>query len=141
MRGEMSSSPTNIDSADLEHWADRRDAQGRLPELIRRIILATIPLDKIIEIQFRGQEGIQIGGWDGKVVTQSGTPYVPEGLSVWELSTDKDVKQKAEKNYAKRCIDPIGINPKEAVYIFATPRRWGAKEKWATKKRADGAWR
>jgi hypothetical protein len=42
-----------------------------------------------------GGEGSEIPGYDGKVVANKGTPFVPEGKSVWELGTGEDPATKA----------------------------------------------
>ena len=69
---------TNVlfaDATDLEQWADRRDAQAFLPQLVRRLILATV--NRVTRIEFRAGEGVQFPGWDGLVVTDKGNPFVP----------------------------------------------------------------
>ncbi len=86
-----------VDATDLDCWANRRDAQGRLPQLIRRLILATV--DDISLIEFRAGEGVQLGGWDGIVEVEVGNAFVPKGLSVWEMGTNRDPKGKAEDDY------------------------------------------
>ena len=91
---------TFADATDSAEWANRRDAQGTLPELVRRLVLATTPA--LEKISFRSGEGINLPGWDGKVVASEGTPFVPSGESGWELSTRQDVGSKANEDYDSR---------------------------------------
>jgi hypothetical protein len=127
-----------IDGADLVHWADRRDSQSRFPEVVRQLILATV--DNLRRVTFRSGEGVQLPGWDGYVEAPQGTVYVPQGISCWELGTDRDVSRKANKEYVDRTADPLGINPADATFIFATPRRWGGKTRWAQEKQSWRVW-
>jgi hypothetical protein len=73
-----------IGALDIESWAQRRDAQAMLPELVRRLVLATTP--HATRVSFRSDEGVQLGGWDGVVVSTEATPFVPDGVSAWELT-------------------------------------------------------
>lgn len=128
-----------VDATDLVSWANRRDAQERLPQLVRRLILTTAR--GISSIHFPAGEGVQSGGWDGVAVAADGNAFVPEGLSVWETGTSTDPKQKAEGDYAKRLADPLGVNPADATFVFVTPRRWPSKSKWEEEKASAGIWR
>lgn len=130
---------TLVDATDLISWAARRDAQELLPRLIRRLAHATV--DRINRIGFPAGEGIQAGGWDGILVVEQGNAFIPDGSSVWEFSTNHDVRTKASGDYEKRKNDPRGIDPAQATFIFVTPRRWGGKDEWGREKRAEGFWR
>lgn len=128
-----------LNGTDLVLWADRRDAQAMLPQLLKRLAFAS--LEKIERIYFRSDEGVQLEGYDGIVCVASGNAFVPDGLSVWELSSQKDVKGKADEDYAKRTENPLGINPAGSTFVFITPRRWSNKEKWAEARKQEGVWK
>jgi hypothetical protein len=128
-----------VNSADIENYANSRDCQENLSLLIRRLIRATVR--GITSISFPSGKGIVYPGWDGKLESREETEYIPIGLSVWELSTQKDAKKKAEEDYRKRKENPLGINPKEATFIFVTPRIWSEKDDWVNKKRKEGFWK
>ena len=128
-----------IDAKDLARWASRRDAQEKLPLLIRRLIRVTG--GNIGTISFPAGDSIVYSGWDGKVVSIKGTEYIPQGLSLWELSTRKDIKRKAEEDYKKRKNDPLGKEHSMATYVFVTLRIWDGKEKWVKEKRNEKFWR
>lgn len=127
---------TLADATDLAHWADRLDSQARMPRLMRLLIHATVTQPE--KIGFPADEGVQLGGWDGIVSVVSGNAWVPAGLSVWEIGTNKAVKGKADDDYEKRKLDTLGLAPSDTTFVFITPRRWGGKEKWLASRRAEG---
>ena len=127
-----------IDATDLEGWANRRDSQELLPELVRRLVIATAP--RISRATFRSGEGIQLGGWDGIVEAGQGNTFVPNGVSGWELGTSRDVRRKAQEDYEKRSADPEDVDPRRSTFIFVTPRRWAGKDRWTRERRAEKTW-
>jgi hypothetical protein len=128
-----------VDATDLNSWSVRHDAQRRLPQVVRRLIHATV--SRIERIGFPSGEGVQLGGWDGIVTVEQGNAFVCDGHSVWELGVNRDIKGKADSDYEKRKNDPLGLNPTEAAFIFVTPRRWGGKDAWIEQRQAEGFWR
>jgi len=129
---------TLINATDLNLWASRREAQSKLPQLLRRLIRATTPNAK--RISFPADEGVQLGGWDGIVEVEAGNDFVPDGTSGWELGVSRDVKGKADDDYGKRTANPGEIDPAKSTFIFVTPRRWGGKDDWITEKVKEGKW-
>lgn len=127
-----------IDATDLNQWANRRDAQARLPQLLRRLIHATVQQPR--RVGFPSGESVQMGGWDGIVDADVGNTFVPDGFSVWELGVNRDVKGKADSDYQKRCTNPLGVVPTETTFVFVTPRRWGRKDDWVREKNDEGIW-
>ena len=128
-----------VDGTDLVSWANRRDAQGLLPQLLRRLVHGTV--ERASRVGFPAGEGIQLGGWDGIVVCEQANAFVPDGSSAWELGTNRDVKAKADGDYNKRRRDPRGIDPARSTFVFVTPRRWGSKDEWAAARQGEGVWR
>ena len=126
-------------ATDLEAWADRRDAQGVLPRLIRRLTRATGA--GVTKLHVRTDEGTQLSGWDGILHAGEGGPYVPGGASGWEMSVAKSPRKEADDNWTKRTPDPAPLNPEDSTFVFVTPRRWRDKEKWAHQKTDQGPWR
>jgi hypothetical protein len=130
---------TYIDATDLNLWANRNDASLLLPKLLRRLVLTTIR--DINFIGFRAGDGVFIGGWDGRLNVGSGNAFVPEGKSVWEIGTNKGIRAKANEDYEKRKVDPLGYSPAETTYIFVTPRRWRDKDEWIIERQSEGVWK
>src|SRR5437762_14198054 len=98
-----------VGATDLVQWADRRDAQGRLPLLVRRLIHATAR--GITRIHFPAEEGVQLPGWDGALYVTEGNAFVPPGESVWELGTGNDLAAKVNEDYVKSCAASGPVNP------------------------------
>jgi hypothetical protein len=110
-----------------------------LPRVLRRLVHATVA--RVERIGFPAEEGVQLGGWDGIVRVQTGNAFVPDGDSVWELGSNRNVKGKADGEYRKRSLNPLGVKPAETTFVFVTPRRWRDKDKWANDRRAENLWR
>jgi len=128
-----------VDATDLKFWANRRDSQDMLPALVRRLVHATV--ECILRAGFPAGEGVQLGGWDGIVEAKQGNAFVPGGISVWELSVDRDTKKKADSDYDKRSLEPLAVTPAKSTFVFVTPRRWSGKREWENDRRQDGKWR
>jgi len=126
-------------ASDISAWARRPDASRLLPELIRRLIHATAT--GIERISFRAGDSVHVPGWDGIVVARQETAFVPAGTSGWELGKGRGTADKADDDYVKRCNDPLGIEPEQGAFMFATPRRWAGKDKWISDREGKGPWR
>lgn len=123
----------------LEDWADRVDSKSDLPYLISRLVRATTPVST--QADFPSGSAAYIGGWDGIVTCEEETAYVPKGISLWEFGTEAGNKGKADEDYDKRKVDPLGYTQKDCVYIFVTLRFWKQKDKWINAKKAEGIWK
>jgi len=128
-----------IDATDLKNWASRRDCEGHLPLVIRRLVWATAT--DISCVDFPALDGINRPGWDGILSVSKGTEYLPEGFSVWEISSNEGIKDKADKDYRKRREDPLGSTPSETTFVFVTPRNWSGRDRWCRTKRAEHFWK
>lgn len=126
-----------VDATELARWADRRTAQAELPELIRRLVLAT---HQPSTVAARAGEGVQLPGWDVFVIARTGSTFVPAGQSGWELGVSKGIKTKADADYAKRSETPGDTDPATTTFIFVTLRRWRDKDVWAKNRRAEKIW-
>lgn len=132
--------PHLADAADIERWAvDKVNARTDFPRLVRRLIRQTN--DQVVALEMRADKGTGYAGYDGRVEASRGSPLVPQGLSVWELGVGEAPGTKANEDFKKRTEEPLDVNPGDAVFVFATARRWPGKTKWAAEKRAEGTWR
>jgi len=132
-------SPHLADGTDLVRWADQRSAQADLPRLVRRLIRHEN--DQVQRVEMRGGEGVGLPGYDGTVEATRGTSFVPEGVSVWEMGTNKDPASKAKSDYEARTADSLGVDKLTTTFVFVTPRRWPRKREWEEARRAEGEWR
>ncbi|MBP2290994.1 tetratricopeptide repeat protein [Azospirillum rugosum] len=129
-----------VDRTALIQWADRHESWFGLPELVRRLILATATLT---ELRMPAGDGVQRPGWDGRVHATTGNAWVPEGWSAWEIGTNKVewIEDKADRDYRKRTDDSLGLDKAQTTFVFVTPRKWDDKLKWMAKRKAEGVWR
>lgn len=130
-----------VNATDLSQWAELRDGQSTLPNLIAKLVRA-VGGGPSVHLRFPADEGIQHAGWDGSTRADEATEYVPKGTAGWELSTQRTgIAKKANDDYAKRIKDSGELIPADSTFIFVTPRHWPKKDEWARKKRDEGIWR
>ena len=130
-----------FDSSEINRWADLPDAHHRFPELIRRLVLATV--SNPFRIDFPSGSSVRVGGlgW-GLVEVEEGNSWVPSGASAWELSCEvnRTLTGKATSDYQKRTADPSDVDIPTTTFVFATPRRWTGKRGWIRGRRDEGTW-
>ena len=128
-----------IDRRGLLDWADSIGARSELPRLIRRLVWGTG--EGVVALGFPAGEGVAQPGWDGTVRASQGTPFVPAGLSLWELSVEESASRKAESDYAKRTTTPDGSPTGECTYVAVGLRAWAQRSDWASEKTGEGRWK
>lgn len=126
-------------ATDIHQWSDRRDAQEDLPRLLRRLVL--VSHSGVRRISFRSGEGVQVPGIDGRVETDEGSAFVPEGVSVWEMGAGGNPASKAQEDYAKRTADPRDVTPSTSTFVFVTSRRWRERDSWVAARKAEQRWK
>ena len=129
---------SEVSRDDLLTWADANGARD-LPILVRRMILESGSGVQLVDVP--GGSGVQLGGHDGFVRSTTGNAFVPEGVSVWELSVNKKSNAKANDDFGKRSSVPDDSPPAEAVYIQMICRPWAGAAKWAASKSSDRLWK
>lgn len=96
-----------ITSTTIKQWADTRSAQGLLPELILRLIRAT--LTNTSNIRFSNGDAVHLTGWDGVVESADAIFNISPGISLWECGVNANPLQKANEDYNKRTKDPLNM--------------------------------
>jgi len=105
----------------LDSRADFAESRGLIPQLIFRLIAASIKNPKELRLPYGGSVGQP--GWDGKVVSpQPFEPYVPIGQSFWEIGTGADSQDKATREFKKRTEQTTEDERRESTFVFITPR-------------------
>lgn len=123
----------------LEQWADTLEARSMLPQLVRRLVWAT-GVDVTWSAHPAGEQ-INREGYDGLTVAGGGSRFVPEGLTAWELSVERDVAQKARADLEKRTRSPRGLDPSASTFVVVTLRKWPNKDEWLRKQPKRGSWK
>ncbi|WP_420177469.1 hypothetical protein [Kerstersia gyiorum] len=126
-----------VTATHLVQWADKREAQGMLPVLVRRLVSATA---RITALTMAGGDSVNTPGWDGLIDTVQGNPWVPEGISYWEMGASKSPKTKADSDFEKRIGQISAAEAAQATFVFVTPRRWPGKSTWQQEARNRNIW-
>jgi len=116
-----------ISAQQLEDFAAKEPARGLLPELVRRLIQAGA--DRVGDVRFPSGESTFRPGADGLLQAVGSPPYVPSGVSLWELSTERQPHQKAKDDIEKRSKSEARdayLDHKRAdiTYVALSLRRW-----------------
>lgn len=117
-----------ITSTHLKQWADTKESQVLLPELIRRLICASVK--QLDRLTFPCGDAGHMPGWDGIVSCREQIDLVPEGESLWECGVNKDIQTKANDDITKRAANPLGHIRAESTFVFVTPREWAGANAW-----------
>ena len=131
-------SPELADAADLVRWADNPEARYKFPAIIRLLLTGT---PGVTALSVRAGAGVDLSGWDALVECPAGAPYVPTGVSGWEMGTGSNPDRKAQQDYRKRTDNPGEVRPADTVFVFVTPRRWAGKDRWARLRAKERLWR
>lgn len=130
-----------INKTYLENWARTVSAKAEFPELVLRLVQATIPsCPNKVDIPIGSST--YMGGWDGWIDTKEGTTYIPQGLSGWEFGTEDSPNTKANRDYKKRtdAQNPPYVMA-ETTFVFVTPYIWEKKDEWINEKKQEGKWK
>lgn len=130
-----------IKASELANWADSTDARALLPELVRRLVHATVSASELEHVNFPGGEEVHRPGYDGETRVKTGNAWVPDGLTCWEMGTDKNKKGKLDGDYDKRLNDRGSGDFSGVAYIAVTPRDYQNAGEWAQEKTKEGRWR
>ncbi len=132
--GEYAPRFQQIRANQLERWSDTIPARSRLAVLLR--IMVQSAGTKISELDFPGNDDAERPGWDGVVVADAGSPWVPVGRSGWEFGTNQNPKAKADKDY-KKSLQIAAEERRQMTFVFVTPRSWPGKMAWRQARRQE----
>lgn len=106
---------------DLARYADTRESEGVIPELIYLLIKQSAP--DIRECRIPYGDAVNQPGMDGLVDCETGFfEFVPAGKSYWEIGTGKDPQEKASSDFQKRTDELSDEERAYSTFVFATPR-------------------
>lgn len=131
-----------IDSTTLVQWADRNEFAGILPELIRRLVIASCKDFPLLTLP--AGDSISKPGPDGHCQTTSGGLNVPAGTSYWETGRTAAYRAKCKEDFDKRTLEIPQAQKATASFIFVTPRRWSGKPDraaWIKQRKIQSGWK
>ena len=84
---------------------------------------------------------MRFDGWDGIAAVPAASPWVPAGITGWELGCEARprITRKASDDYTKRTRNPLTLTHADSTFVFVTPRAWPGKKRWVT-RRTGGPW-
>lgn len=136
--------PQIVTASDLSEYANTRESQHVVPELVYHLV------DQANPTLCRIPHGTAVNqpGWDGKVeITTRYRSYIPAGTSYWEITTSRHPKNEATCNFRKRSKALSQEDRADAVFVFVTPRtalagRWSEPEqsRWIAQAQSEYAW-
>jgi hypothetical protein len=126
-----------VTANEIDRWtsSNTRKAQELLPELIKKLILATVDLKNI---HIPTGDSILTGGWDGIINVSKGNIFISEGINCLEFGTNTSINLKANNDYIKRTQNEADQNK---TYIFATTRTWSKKNEFEEEKNTENKWK
>ena len=125
--------------AKIREWGAGDTGDRQLPALVMRLIRAEIPAAGEVQGP-TGRETVRPGP-DIKVKSPRRTRHIPQGKSVWEVSTRKDVAQKATEDFKgalKRFKDDAAA--KQTHFVFVTTQIWTGAANWRAAKAKEKKW-
>ena len=128
-----------IRAREIEDWAGRIESRQELGVLIRRLVNSTGR--DLSKVDFPAHDHAERRGWDGVVAASAPTPWIPEGESGWELSSNARPKDKANGDFARRTKSIPPRERKACTFVFVTPRDWPGKTAWANEQRQQSFWK
>lgn len=127
-----------ITATQIHQWADKPEAKGLLPVLVRRLVAAT---STPTELAIRGADSLNLPGWDGALNVATGNAWVPLGQSRWEMGCSADVAGKARDDFKNRTNETSREVAANCDFIFVSPRRWASKQDWREEAATTMHWR
>lgn len=126
-----------------------RDGQELLPQLVAKLITASVPKEAVHAFRFPHGDQVYLPGEDGILAVDDAFKhlYVRAGISVWEMGTSMDPKSKADDDFAKAELKLANafpnvapsVTPDKATFVFVTAKPWESGE-WVRQKRATSTW-
>ena len=114
-----------VKAGDLSRYADTRDSQGVIPELVYLLIRQSVPDATACRIPYG--DAVNQPGLDGIVECENGYfQFVPTGTSCWEIGTGGNPQDKATDDFRKRTKKLSDSERAESSFVFVTPRSAGA---------------
>ncbi len=130
-----------VTPSELEDFADRRDSEPVIPELVAQLVNLSVP--DLIQCRIPYGDAIGLPGLDGFVQTDAGfRQFVPKKTSWWEIGRSENAQKKATKDYKKRTDKTPPEERAATTFVFVTPRSrdWDqpSQAAWIQDRQIDG---
>lgn len=131
----------------IESYVDNnhQECRGLIPEFVYTLIATTASNDYLEKFYLPYGDDISLKGFDGIVSYNQNHPYIPKGLSVWEIGTNKDPKRKFDEDFSKakeklsKLSQYVDIHDVTYVAVFPRTISYQNKENWIRQKKKEGS--
>lgn len=131
----------------IESYVDNNqlECRGLIPELVYTLIATTANKDYLEKFYLPYGDDVSLKGFDGIVSYSQNHPYIPKGLSVWEIGTNKDPKRKFDEDFSKakeklsKLSQDVDIHNVTYVAVFPRTISYQNKENWIRQKKKEGS--
>lgn len=124
---------------------NQHECSGLIPEFVYTLIATTASKDYLEKFYLPYGDDVSLKGFGGIVSYSQNHPYIPKGLSVWEIGTNKDPKRKFDEDFskAKEKLSKLSqdVNIHDVTYVAVFPRTisYQNKENWIRQKKKEGS--
>ena len=131
----------------IENYVDNneQECRGLIPEFVYTLIATTANKDYLEKFYLPYGDDVSLKGFDGIVSYNQNHPYIPKGLSVWEIGTNKDPKRKFDEDFSKakeklsKLSQDVDIHDVTYVAVFPRTISYQNKENWIRQKKKEGS--
>lgn len=124
---------------------NQHECSGLIPEFVYTLIATTASKDYLEKFYLPYGDDVSLKGFDGIVSYSQNHPYIPKGLSVWEIGTNKDPKRKFDEDFSKakeklsKSSQDVDIHDVTYVAVFPRTISYQNKENWIRQKKKEGS--
>ncbi len=131
----------------IESYVDnnKQKCRGLIPELVYTLIATTTRQDYLEKFYLPYGDDVSLKCFDGIVSYSQNHPYIPKGLSVWEIGTNKDPKRKFDEDFSKakeklsKLSQDVDIHDVTYVAVFPRTISYQNQENWIRQKKKEGS--
>lgn len=131
----------------IESYVDNNlhRCSGLIPEFVYTLIATTASKDYLEKFYLPYGDDVSLKGFDGIVSYSQNHPYIPKGLSVWEIGTNKDPKRKFDEDFSKakeklsKLSQDVDIHDVTYVAVFPRTISYQNQENWIRQKKKEGS--
>lgn len=124
---------------------NQHECSGLIPEFVYTLIATTASKDYLEKFYLPYGDDVSLKGFDGIVSYSQNHPYIPKGLSVWEIGTNKDPKKKFDEDFSKakeklsKLSQDVDIHDVTYVAVFPRTISYQNMENWIRQKKKEGS--
>lgn len=131
----------------IESYVDNneQECRGLIPKFVYTLIANTASNEYLEKFYLPYGDDVSLKGFDGIVSYSQNHPYIPKGLSVWEIGTSRDPKRKFDEDFSK-AKDKISklshdVDIHDVTYVAVFPRTISHQnqEIWIRQKKKEGS--